>query len=77
LVIEKKKQTCGKKLNLIGKQDSKVQFWSLCRWKAAEAYQVQKEKAEQEKKEAIANKKVLAAAARKQKQAQCNIAILQ
>jgi hypothetical protein len=31
LAIEKKKQTRGKKLNLIGKQDSKAQFWSLCR----------------------------------------------
>ncbi len=77
LAIEKKKRVRGKKLNLIGEEDSKAQFWSPCWWKAAEAYQAQKEKAEQEKKEAIANKKVLAAAAREQKQAQRSIAILQ
>jgi DDE superfamily endonuclease len=77
LAIEKKKRTRGKKLNLIGEQDSKAQFWSPTRYKAAQAYQAQKEEAEHQRKEAIASKKACAAAAREQKQAQRNIAILQ
>jgi hypothetical protein len=77
LALEKKKRRRGKKLNLIGKQDSKAQFWSPSWSNAALAYQAQKEEAEHQKKEAIAKKKALAAAAHKQKQAQCNIAILQ
>ena len=77
LVLEKKKYRYRKKLNLIGEQDSKAQFWSPAWQKAAQAYQAQKEEAEQQKKEAITNKKALAAAAREQKQAQYSIAILQ
>jgi hypothetical protein len=62
---------------LIGKQDSKAQFWSSKKQNTAKLYQVQKEEAEYQKKNTIANKKAYTAAAREQKQAQHIIAILQ
>ncbi len=67
--MEKRKRRRGKKLNLVGEQDSGAQFWSPTRYNAAKVYQAEKEEAEHQRKEAIATRKADAAAAREQKQA--------
>ena len=59
LKIEKKKRTRGKRLNLIGKECSSLQFFSPTRIQAARAYQQEKEATKLAKKANKYIKKVL------------------
>jgi hypothetical protein len=58
--IEKSKRKRGKRLNLLGEEDSGPQFFSPARIQAAREFQAQKEATEEENKARIASKKALA-----------------
>jgi hypothetical protein len=57
LVFEKKKRRKGRKLNLLGEDNSAPQLFSPGRVQAAKAFQAQKEAIEVERKAAVAQKK--------------------
>ena len=67
LTIEQKKRQRGKRLNLLGEEDSGPQVFTPSRVALAKAYQASKEDAEQARKDGIAEKKAVAAAKREQK----------
>ena len=64
---EKKRQKKGKRLNLLGEDNSRAQFFSLIRMQAAREYQAIKEKDELIKKQNITERKAQAAVKKKQK----------
>ena len=65
---EKKRRKRGKRLNLLGEEDSGAQFFSPTRIQAAREYQVIKEEDELIKKQGISERKARAAAKKKQKE---------
>ena len=66
---EKKRRQRGKRLNLLGENDSGPQFFSPGRIQAAREYQIQKSANETLRQQEIANIKALAATKRAQKEA--------
>ena len=66
---EKKRRQRGKRLNLLGENDSGPQFFSPGRIQAAREYQIQKSANETLRQQEIANTKALAATKRAQKEA--------
>jgi hypothetical protein len=67
--LEKKKRQRGKRLNLIGENDSGPQFFSPARIQAARAFQAQKVDAETARKKQIADKKAATTVVKQQKEA--------
>ena len=65
---EKKRRIRGKRLNLVGAEESGPQFFSPGKVQAAKEYQEAKKQEEEQRKQEIANQKVLAAAKRAEKQ---------
>ena len=70
LQLEKKKRQRGKRLNLLGEEDSGPQFFSPSRVRKANAVQAAKEAEEQQKRDDIANCKAHTAAKREQMKAE-------
>jgi hypothetical protein len=58
---EKKKRSCGKCLNLLGEESSRLQFYSPATVRCAKAYASEKEAGEQQERDRFAAKKALAA----------------
>ena len=65
---EKKRRQRGKRLNLIGEEDSGPQLFSPTRVQAARDYQTSKETEEADRQQGIADRKVAAAAKKAQKE---------
>ena len=59
---EKKRRARGKRLNLVGEEESGPQFFSPSKVQAARDYQASKDKEEEQRKQEIADRKALAAA---------------
>ncbi len=68
LQLEKAKRKRGKKLNLLGEEDSGPQFWSPSKVQAAKGVNQAKEAEELQKKADIADRKAKAAATKRQKE---------
>jgi hypothetical protein len=62
--IEQKKRQRGKRLNLIGEEDPRLQIFTPSRVELARTYQASKENAEQARKDEIVEKKAASAAKR-------------
>lgn len=69
IVQEKKRRKRGKRLNLIGEEESGPQFFGPAEVEAARVFQAKKETDEDKRKQAIANKKALAVVAKERVEA--------
>ena len=77
LQLEKKKRQRGKRLNLVGEEDSGPQFFSPGRVQKAKAVQAAREAEEQQKRDDIANRKAQAAAKKERMEAEKAVRALQ
>jgi hypothetical protein len=70
LQIKQKQRKKGKRLNLLGEDNVRPQFWSPCRIQAALRFQDEKDTKEQANQQRIANNKAQAVANKSKKEAE-------